>query len=497
MTGWGLRSGERRTLQCRCIMPYARPTQQIAGPGPPLRRQLALAATAHWRYKGAVPRPSSRPPRLLPHEEITMGHAEFTRRDQLQPRRISLDEYWMPFTPNRDFKHDPKMVVRAEGMYYWNDRGDKIIDGASGLFCCAAGHGRCEIAEAVGAQLRQLDFVAPFTRGHPKQFELATRVAELTPGDLNRIFFTNSGSEAVDTAMKVALAYHQARGQGGRTMFVSRERAYHGVNFGGVSLSGMVNNRRKFGPTLPGIAHMRHTHIKENFFTRGEGANGVELAEDLVRFINLYGAENIAACFVEPIAGSTGCLVPPKGYLKRLREICDANGILLVFDEVICGFGRTGSSFAAQSFGVMPDVMTMAKGITNGAQPMGAVAISERIHDTIMGAAAEGAIEFFHGYTYSGHPGPCAAGLATLDIYRDEGLFERGTALAPYFLEALWSLKGLPMVSDLRGYGLLAGVDVPSDGTPGRRGHTLQKKLFDHGLHLKATGDCVIVAPPL
>ena len=312
----------------------------------------------------------------------------------------------MPFTPNRDFKHDPKMVVRAEGMYLWSDRGAKILDGSSGLFCVNAGHGRREIADAVGAQLRELDFIAPFTRGHPKQFELATRVAELTPGDLNRIFFVNSGSEAVDTAMKVALAYHQARGQGGRNMFVSRERAYHGVNFGGVSLSGLVNNRRKFGPTLPGIAHMRHTHIKENFFARGEGSQGVELAEDLTRFIALYGAENIAACFVEPIAGSTGCLVPPKGYLKRLRDICDANGILLVFDEVICGFGRTGAPFAAQSFGVTPDLMTMAKGITNGAQPMGAVAISERIHDTIMGAAAEGAVEFFHGYTYSGIPPP-------------------------------------------------------------------------------------------
>jgi len=409
----------------------------------------------------------------------------------------SMDEYWMPFTPNRDFRHDPKMVVRAEGMYLWDDHGNRLIDGSSGLFCVNAGHGRREIAQAVGAQLTELDFIAPFTRGHPKQFQLATRVAELTPGDLNRIFFVNSGSEAVDTAMKVALAYHQARGQGGRNMFISRERAYHGVNFGGVSLAGIVNNRRRFGQTLPGIAHMRHTHLRENFFVKGQGTHGVELAEDLVRFVNLYGAENIAACFVEPIAGSTGVLVPPQGYLQRLREICDAHGILLVFDEVICGFGRTGKAFAAQSFGVTPDLMTMAKGITNGAQPMGAVAISERIHDTIMGAAAEGAIELFHGYTYSGHPGPCAAGLATLDIYRDEGLFERSEALSPYFLDALWSLKGEAVVSDLRGYGLLAAVDVHSDGTPGRRGHMLQKRLFDHGLHLKATGDCVIVAPPL
>ena len=426
-----------------------------------------------------------------------MTHADPTLSKAPAPLQISMDEYWMPFTPNRDFKHDPKMVVRAEGMYLWSDRGEKILDGSAGLFCVNAGHGRREIADAVGAQLRELDFIAPFTRGHPKQFQLATRVAELTPGDLNRIFFVNSGSEAVDTAMKVALAYHQARGQGGRNMFISRERAYHGVNFGGVSLAGMINNRRKFGPTLPGIAHMRHTHLKENVYTQGQGAQGAELAEDLVRFINLYGAENIAACFVEPIAGSTGCLVPPKGYLERLRAICDANGILLVFDEVICGFGRTGKAFAAQSFAVTPDLMTMAKGLTNGAQPMGAVAISERIHDTIMGAAADGSIEFFHGYTYSGHPGPCAAGLATLDIYRKEGLFERGAALSPYFLDALWSLKGLPAVADLRGYGMLAAVEIHPDSTPGRRGHALQKKLFDNGLHLKATGDCVIVSPPL
>ena len=426
-----------------------------------------------------------------------MGHAELKLQDAPQARTISMDEYWMPFTPNRDFKTDPKMVVRADGMYVWNERGDRLIDASSGLFCVNAGHCRAEIAQAVGDQLAELDFIAPFTRGHPKQFELASRVAALTPGDLNRIFFTNSGSEAVDTAMKVALAYWQAKGQGGRTMFISRERAYHGVNFGGVSLSGMVNNRRRFGPTLPGIAHMRHTHVKENFFQQGEGSHGVELAEDLVRLINLYGAENIAACFVEPIAGSTGCLVPPKGYLKRLREICDANSILLVFDEVITGFGRTGQAFAAQSFGVTPDLMTMAKGITNGAQPMGAVAISERIHDAIFNASPEGGIEFFHGYTYSGHPAACAAGLATLDIYKRDGLFEKGRELAPYFLEGLFSLRDDHDVADIRGYGLIGAVDVVSDGVPGRRGHAFQKKLFSNGLHLKATGDSAIIAPPL
>jgi len=426
-----------------------------------------------------------------------MGHAEPKIRSAAATRGLSLDEYWMPFTPNREFKADPRMIVRAEGMFFWNDRGEKLIDASSGLFCCAAGHGRREIAEAVGRQLAELDFSAPFLRGHPKQFELATRVAELTPGDLNRVFFCNSGSESVESAMKVALAYHQARGQAGRNVFVSRERAYHGVNFGGVSLSGLVNNRRKFGPGLPGIAHMRHTHLKENLFTPGEGAHGVELAEDLQRIVNLYGAENIAACFVEPIAGSTGCLVPPTGYLKRLREICDANGILLVFDEVITGYGRTGQAFAAQSFGVTPDMITMAKAITNGAQPMGAVAVSERIHDTIMTAAPDGAIEFFHGYTYSGHPAACAAGLATLDIYRNDGLFERGRALSPYFLDAIFSLKDLPLVTDIRGYGMLAAIDVAVDAAPGKRGHALQKKLFDNGLHLKATGDAAIIAPPL
>ena len=426
-----------------------------------------------------------------------MGHAETKIQEAPPARTLSMDEYWMPFTPNRDFKHEPKMIVRAEGMYLWNERGDRLIDASSGLFCVNAGHCRKEIAEAVGAQLSELDFIAPFTRGHPKQFELASRVAALTPGDLNRIFFTNSGSEAVDTAMKIALAYWQAKGQGGRTMFISRERAYHGVNFGGVALSGMANNRRRFGPTLPGIAHMRHTHLKENFFQPGEGSHGVELAEDLVRFINLYGAENIAACFVEPIAGSAGCLVPPKGYLKRLREICDANSILLVFDEVITGFGRTGQNFAAQSFGVTPDLMTMAKGITNGAQPMGAVAISERIHDAIFNVAPEGGIEFFHGYTYSGHPAACAAGLATSTSTSARVCSKKAASCRRIFCEGLFSLRDVPVVADIRGYGMIGTIDVQTEGAPGKRGHMLQKKLFDNGLHLKATGDSAIVAPPL
>ena len=424
-----------------------------------------------------------------------MGHSEFTLRNQPAQKPLSLDELWMPFTPNRDFKSDPRMVVRAEGMYYYNDRGDRIIDASSGLFCVAAGHCRKEIAEAVHRQLGELDF-SPFLRGHPKSFELASRVAELTPGDLKHIFFVNSGSEAIDTAMKAALAYHQARGQSGRTMFVSRERAYHGVNFGGVALSGIVNNRRKYGPGIAGVVHMRHTHLAENRYVPGQGEHGAELADDLQRFVALYGAENIAACFVEPIAGSAGCIVPPKGYLERLRAICDQHGILLVFDEVITGFGRTGQPFAAQSFGVTPDMMTMAKALTNAAQPMGAVAISDRMHDTIMTAAQSGAIEFFHGYTYSGHPAACAAGLATLDIYRKEGLFERAREMTPYFQNAMFSLKGTKNITDIRGYGMFATIDIESDGAPGRRGNALQKKLFDNGLNLKNTGDSALIAPP-
>ncbi|MCC7325679.1 MAG: aminotransferase class III-fold pyridoxal phosphate-dependent enzyme [Burkholderiales bacterium] len=425
-----------------------------------------------------------------------MGHTEAAVHDTSSRVSGSRAEYWMPFTANRDFKNDPKMVVRAEGMYYFNERGDRIIDGSSGLMCVNAGHARKEIADAVSQQLRELDFVAPFMRGHPKSFALAERVAQLTPGDLNRVFFVNSGSESIDTAMKIALAYHQANGEAGRTMFVSRERAYHGVNFGGVALSGIVNNRRKFVSGLH-VAHMRHTHLKQNYFVRGQGEHGADLADDLERFANLYGAENIAACFVEPIAGSSGCLVPPKGYLERLRAICDKHKILLVFDEVITGFGRTGQAFAAQSFGVTPDMITMAKGITNAAQPMGAVAVTTRIHDAVMNAAQEGAIELFHGYTYSGHPAACAAGLVTLDIYERDDLFGRGRAMSPYFLDAVWSLKDHSLVTDIRGYGMFAAIDLAPDGAPGVRGHALQKKLFDNGLHVKLTGDSALIAPPL
>ncbi len=408
----------------------------------------------------------------------------------------SLDYHWMPFTANRDFKADPRLVERAEGVYFWDDKGRRILDGSSGLFTTPAGHGRREIAEAVHRQILELDYTPSFLRGHPKAFELARRLAALTPEGLNRVFFVNSGSEAVDTAMKICLAYHHARREGQRTMFVSRERAYHGVNFGGVSLSGMVKNRQAFGLGLPGVVHMRHTWLPASRFTKGEPEHGADLADDLARIAGTYGAENIAACVVEPIAGSTGVLVPPAGYLPRLRRICDEHGILLVFDEVICGFGRTGRAFAAQSFGVVPDVITMAKAITNGVQPMGAVAVRQGIYDTIVGSAPGGAVEFFHGYTFSAHPAACAASLAALDIYERERLFEAAAELSPYFLDAVFSLSDLPVVTDIRGYGLLAGFDVAPAGVPGSRGYEIQKRLFDAGLHVKTTGDSAILAPP-
>lgn len=409
----------------------------------------------------------------------------------------SLEHLWMPFTANREFKASPRLCTWGEGVYYRNHHGERVLDASSGLFCVAAGHGRAEIAEAVHRQLLDLDYCPPFQLGHPAQFELARRVAALTPEGLDRVFFGNSGSEAIDTAIKIALAYHHARGDATRTRMVSRERAYHGVNMGGTSLSGMVRNREAFGIGMAGVAHMRHTWLPENRYSRGQPSHGAELADDLERIVALYGAETIAACFVEPIAGSTGALVPPLGYLERLREICDRHGVLLVFDEVITGFGRTGRAFAAQSFGVRPDIMTMAKALTNGNLPMGAVAVDESIYDTITGAAPDGAIDFFHGYTYSGTPAACAAGLATMEIYEREGLFERAAELSPYFLDAVFSLRDLDVVTDLRGYGLIAGFDLVPGSTPGARGPEVQKKLFAAGLHLKMTGDTGIVAPPL
>jgi beta-alanine--pyruvate transaminase len=409
----------------------------------------------------------------------------------------NLDSYWVPFTSNRRFKKEPRLLTRAQGMYFWNADGERLLDSCSGLFCCALGHGRREIGEAVARQYQELDYGPAFQYSHPGAFELANRLAAVTPGDLNRFFFTNSGSESVDTAMKIALRYHRSRGEGQRQRFVGRERSYHGVNFGGVSLGGLVRNRESFGPGLPGVVHLRHTWLEENRFVAGQPARGSELADDLQRLVDLYGGDTIAACFVEPIAGSTGILVPPQGYLERLRKICDRHGILLVFDEVITGFGRTGHAFASQAFGVLPDVMTLAKALTNGAFPMGAVAVRDEIYRSITSSAADGEIELFHGYTYSAHPLACAAALATQTIYRDEGTFDRAAALSPYFLERVFALRDAPIVRDIRGYGLLAGLDLAADDRPGERGFAALQRLFSAGLVVRVTGDTLILAPAL
>ena len=414
----------------------------------------------------------------------------------MQFQANDLEQHWMPFTANREFKSDPRLIVGGSGVYFKDHKGGTVIDGSSGLFCCPLGHGRKEIAEAVYHQLLENDYASPFMTSTPGTFELANRIARITPDPINHVFFVNSGSESIDTALKMVMAYHRARGEGQRTRFVSRERAYHGVNIGGVSLSGMVKNRETFTSVMPNVVTMRHTWNPDELFVRGQPESGAELADDLARFCETYGGSTIAAVFVEPIAGSTGCLVPPKGYLERLREICDAHGILLIFDEVICGFGRLGAPFAAQAFGVIPDIMTMAKALTNGAAPMGAVAVNDDVYETIVNAAPENAIEFFHGYTYSGHPISSAAGIAAQDIYEKEGLFQKSAELSDYFLDAAYGLQDLDVVTDVRGYGLLAGFDVAGDGVPGRRGLALQKQLFWGGLHLKFTGDCGLVSPP-
>jgi beta-alanine--pyruvate transaminase len=408
---------------------------------------------------------------------------------------VEMESQWIPFTPNRDFKHDPRLFESAKGNYFYGPGGLKILDGSSGLFTTPAGHGRQEIATAVYDQILELDYTSSFLRSHPKSFELCEKLTGLLPEGLNKIFLVNSGSESVDTALKIALHYHRVRKEASRTVFVSRERAYHGANFAGVALAGLPNNRRAFGPPILPVVHMRHTWLEANRFVPGQGAHGAELAEDLLRLIQLHGAENIAACVVEPIAGSTGTLVPPVGYLERLREICTAHGVLLIFDEVITGFGRTGQAFAAQSFGVKPDIMTMAKAITNGIVPMGAVAVSEGIYETIVDSGAEGAVEFFHGYTGSAHPVACAASLAALGIYEREGLFARGRELSGRFLDGLFGLRDVSGVTDVRGYGMLGGVDI-DPAVVGMDGYGFQKLLYDMGLHLKSTGNSLIVAPP-
>jgi len=412
--------------------------------------------------------------------------------------RDEMEAFWMPFTANRQFKANPRMLAKAEGMHYWTPEGRPILDAVAGLWCVNAGHGRREISEAVARQIATMEYAPPFQMGHPAAFQLANEVASWLPKDMGHVFFTNSGSESVDTALKIALAYHRARGEASRTRFIGRERGYHGVGFGGISVGGMVNNRKWFGSMLPGVDHLPHTHdLAKNAYTRGVPEHGANLADELERIVALHDASNIAAVIVEPVAGSTGVLIPPKGYLERLRSICTRHGILLIFDEVITGFGRLGSPFGTSFFGVQPDMITMAKGLTNGAVPMGAVAASDQIYDAFM-QGPEGAIELFHGYTYSAHPVACAAGIATQEIYRKEGLLTRANDMAGYWADGVHSLKGLPHVIDLRNLGLIGAVELdPIPGKPGLRGYNTFVRAFEQGLLIRVTGDIVAMSPPL
>ena len=410
----------------------------------------------------------------------------------------NLEAFWMPFSANRHFKAKPRMLVRAEGMHYWNQEGRQLLDGTSGLWCVNAGHARPTIAEAVHKQLLELDYAPAFQMGHPKVFELAARLVAIAPPGLDHVFFTNSGSESVDTALKIALAYHRVKGDGSRSRLIGRERGYHGVNFGGISVGGIVSNRKHFGMLLAGVDHIRHTHdLSRNAFTRDEPEHGVEFAEDLERLVALHDASTVAAVIVEPVAGSTGVLIPPKGYLQRLRDICDRHGILLIFDEVITGFGRLGTPFAADYFGVTPDIMITAKGVTNGVVPMGAVFVKSDIYQAFM-SGPEHLIEFFHGYTYSGNPVSSAAGLATLDIYQGEELLTRGAEMGGYFADALHALKGLPNVIDIRTIGLVGAVELePIPGAPAKRAFAAFLDAYERGLMIRTTGDTIAMSPPL
>lgn len=418
-----------------------------------------------------------------------------TLPSQLGP--TELEAFWMPFTANRQFKAQPRILARAEGMYYWTDDGRKVLDGTAGLWCVNAGHARREIAEAVHRQLQALDYAPPFQMGHPAAFELANRLARLAPG-LDHVFFTNSGSESVDTALKIALAYHRARGEAHRQRFIGRERGYHGVGFGGTAVGGIANNRKAFGSLLAGVDHLPHTlDLARNAFSRGLPKYGVELADALERLVALHDASTIAAVIVEPIAGSAGVLLPPAGYLQRLREICDRHGILLIFDEVITGFGRLGAPFAAQEFQVLPDLITTAKGLSNGCVPMGAVLARKSIYDAFM-QGPPNAIEFFHGYTYSAHPVACAAALATLYIYQHEGLFTRAKDLSSHWDNAAHALKGQPHVIDVRCYGLIAGIELAAvQGRAMTRAFELFLKCFERGILTRVTGDVLALSPPL
>tara|TARA_B100001769_G_scaffold266456_1_gene252772 strand:+ start:239 stop:1582 length:1344 start_codon:yes stop_codon:yes gene_type:complete len=410
----------------------------------------------------------------------------------------SLNEHWMPFTDNKNFKKNPRLITDAKGVYLTNHEGKKMIDASSGLFCNPLGHGRKEITEAVSKQLEKLDFCQPFNQGYGGSFELATRIAKKTPGDLNKIFYTICGSTAVETAIKISIAYHRAKGDSKRFRFVGRERGYHGMNIGATTVGGMINNVKTFASVLmPGVQHMRHTHLPEHKFVKGQPETGVEMAEDLERIAMNFGGENIAACIIEPIAGSTGTLVPPKGYLKRIREICNKHGILLIFDEVITGWGRTGSVFAAQEWNVTPDIMTMAKATTNGVVPMGVVAVKEEICDTVLDAssAPEGTPELFHGYTYSGIPVAVAAALAVQDIFDKEDIVKRAKEMSPYLQDGLQSLKDLKEIVSIRGYGMMGGIEMKMKDKPGKSGFQVFKHCYDAGVNFKNTGDNLIIAP--
>lgn len=414
------------------------------------------------------------------------------------PRPNNLDAFWMPYSDNKYFKDRPRMLARAEGMHYYTPEGREILDGTSGLWCCNAGHGRREIVEAIQKQAAIMDFAPAFQLGHPIAFEAAARVADMTPEGLDRVFFTNSGSESADTALKIALAYHKARGESSRVRLIGRERGYHGVGFGGMSVGGIGPNRKQFGALLPYVDHLPHTHLPtKNAYCRGEPPHGAELADVLENLVALHGAETIAAVMVEPVAGSTGVLVPPVGYLKRLRDICTKHGILLIFDEVITGFGRLGANFGAERLGVTPDIMTMAKGLTNAAVPMGAVAVRNDIYDAIVKGTSAG-IEFFHGYTYSGHPLAAAAAIATLELHRAEDLPARARALEPYWQDAVHSLKGLPNVIDIRDVGLIGAVELaPRPGKPTQRALDVFRRCFDEGVLIRVTADIIAMSPPL
>ncbi len=413
-------------------------------------------------------------------------------------RPNNLDAFWMPYSSNRSFKADPRLLARAEGMFYYTNDNREVLDGTAGLWCCNAGHGRREIVEAIQAQAATMDFAPTFQMGHPIAFQAAARLAEITPDGMDKVFFTNSGSESADTALKIALAYHRARGEAGRTRLIGRERGYHGVGFGGMSVGGIGTNRKQFGAMLPYVDHLPHTlDLARNAFSQGLPVHGVERADALEALVALHGAETIAAVMVEPVAGSTGVLPPPEGYLRRLRDICTKHGILLIYDEVITGFGRMGANFGSERLGVFPDIMTMAKGLTNAAVPMGAVAVANGIYDAIVHGAPAG-IELFHGYTYSGHPLASAAAIASMDLHRAEDLPGRARAIEPTWQRAMHSLRGLPNVIDIRNAGLIAGIELqPRDGKPTQRAMQVFGRCFDAGLLIRTTGDIIALSPPL